>query len=59
MSGTARVTNNPRHFVSVWRGFTPTPYYITGIVRNVWQNGVLELLRKNDIKTKHINKVIK
>lgn len=57
--GTARVANNPRHFVSVWRDTTPTPYYITGIVRSVWQAGALELLRKNGIKTDHIKKVVK
>jgi hypothetical protein len=57
--GTIRVSRTSRRLLSVWRGQTPTPYYITGIVKGVWQPGAIKLLRNNGMKTKHINKVVK
>jgi hypothetical protein len=57
--GTSRISRSPKRLLSVWRSQSPTPYYITGIVRNVWQDGALQLLRRNDILTDHIRKVIK
>ncbi len=57
--GTIRKAKSFRPLLSVWRGQSPTPYYITGIVRSVWENGALELLRKNNIQTEHIKTTIK
>jgi len=59
MLGTTRRAKSSRRLLSVWRGQTPTPYYITGIVRGVWQLGALKLLRTNGIQTKHIKTTIR
>lgn len=58
IDGSQRVNSCPALILSVWRGETPTPYYITGIVKGVWQEDALALLRKEGIPTDHIQKVI-
>jgi len=59
IKGTKRSNNLPYKFLSVWREQTPTPYFITAIVRSVWQEGALELLKKENISTENITRVIK
>lgn len=56
--GTRR-TGADKLLLSVWREQTPTPYFITGLVRGVWLDGAIKLLEENGIDTSKINKVIK
>jgi len=56
--GTKRVWKSNRHFVSVKRGESPTPYIIS-IVKRKWQEGALELLRRENIPTNKITNIIK
>lgn len=57
--GTKRSEDLSEQFLSVFRGESPTPYYITAIVRGVWQEEAIELLKKENISIKDITKVIK
>lgn len=59
INGTKRSYLMPEQFLSVYRGESPTPYYITGVVKGKWQDGALDLLRKEKINMSNITKVIK
>lgn len=59
IKGTKKIENANKILLSVWREQTPTPYYITGIVRGVWQDGAIDLLNKEGIDTSQINRIIK
>lgn len=59
IKGTKRSYDLPYTFLSVWREQSPTPYFITAIVRGVWQDGALELLEKENISTEKITRIIK
>ena len=59
IKGTRRSTSLSKPFLSVWRGQTPTPYFITAVVRGEWQEGALELLKKENISTDNITRIIK
>lgn len=56
--GTRRSKDLNEIFLSVWRYHTPTPYYITGIVRGVWQENAIKFLEEEGIATKHIKRKI-
>jgi len=53
----ARVRSEP--FLSVWRGQTPIPYIITAVVKGVWLDAALDILKKENIPMDKITKVIK
>jgi hypothetical protein len=59
IQGTKRSNFMSDVLLSVWRDQTPTPYIITAVVRGVWQNDALELLKKEKISMKDITRVIK
>lgn len=59
VKGTVRASKRTEPFVSVWRGESPTPYYITAIVKGVWQDKALEMLAKEKIPMDKITKRIK
>lgn len=60
IKGSKRINEIPVKMLSTYRDL-PNPvisYYITGIVRGVWQDGALELLQKENIPTDHIRRKI-
>jgi hypothetical protein len=59
IKGTIRASKRIEPFVSVWRGESPTPYYITAIVKGVWQDKALEMLVKENISLDKITKIIR
>lgn len=56
--GTIRSNFLDSIFLSVWRGETPTPYYMTAVTKGIWEEGALDLLRKENILTSNITKKI-
>jgi len=58
IKGTARASKRPEHFVSVWRGESPIPYYITAVVKGTWEDGAIELLKKEGVSLDKITKRI-
>lgn len=61
--GSERSANMSEPFLSVWRESDDTPggpvrYFITAVTRGVWENGALELLRREGIPTDGITRVI-
>lgn len=58
INGTKRSKMLDKMFLSVWRNQSPTPYYITGIVRGVWQQGALDHLQKEGIDVSDIKRRI-
>lgn len=59
IKGTKRASKSTRHFVSVKRGESPTPYIITGVVKGVWQDSALDFLKQEGIPMDKITKVIR
>lgn len=60
IKGSKRVNKMSVKMLSTYRDL-PNPvisYYITGIVRGTWQDGALELLKKEKIPTDHIRRKI-
>ena len=61
--GSQRVKSIAEPFVSIWRESEnipggPIPYIITAVVRNVWQNDALDLLKRENISMNKITKII-
>lgn len=51
---------NPKPFLCVNADTPqPVPYYITAVVKGEWQDGALDLLRKEGIPTEHIKKKLR
>jgi len=58
VKGTVRASKRSEPFVSVLRGESPTPYYITAVVKGVWEDGAIKLLKKEGISLNNITKHI-
>ena len=59
IKGTKRASKRSETFLSVLRGQSPTPYYITAIVKGVWQEDAIKLLKGEGISLDNITKYIK
>lgn len=57
--GTFRSNFLNKIFLSVLRGQSPVPYYITAVTKGKWEQGALDLLKRENISTDKITKVIK
>lgn len=59
LQGSARAAIRPEPFLSLWPAVpAPVSYYMTAVVKGEWQEGALELLRREGIETEHIKKKI-
>lgn len=63
MMGTKRSYLRNETLLSVWRDSAdypggPTPYFISAVTRGVWEDGALELLKKEGISLEGIQKII-
>ena len=58
IKGTIRASKRIEPFLSVWRGESPTPYFITAVVKGKWEDGAIDLLKKEGISLKNITKII-
>jgi len=57
--GTKRSNFRTELILSVWRGETPVPYFMTAISRGRWMDGAWELLQKEGLLTDKITRIIK
>lgn len=57
--GTFRSNYLNKIFLSVWRGQSPTPYFITAVIKGKWELGALDLLKRENISMEKITKIIK
>lgn len=58
VAGSRRSVSVKKPFVSVWRGQAPLKYTI-GVLKGKWRKEALELLKKENIPTEGINRIVR